>query len=57
MDKKYQFNHCVKTQIIRLNRKIILNLLQLAYYEYSIYDKHDNVVLNLQLTNVFRPFR
>ena len=57
MYKKYQFNHCIKSQIICLNCKIILNLLQLAYYEYSIYDKHDNVVLNLQLTNVFRPFR
>ena len=58
MYKQYQFNHCVKSQIIHLNRKIILNLLQLAYYEYSIYDKkHDNVVLNLQLANVFRPFR
>jgi len=31
-----------------------LDLLQLAYYEYSIYDKQVNVVLNLQLTNVFR---
>ena len=34
-----------------------MNLLQLAYYEYSICDKHDNIVLNLQLTNVFRLFR
>ena len=51
---KYQFNHCIKSQVIRVNSKIIVNLLQLAYYEYSTYDKHDNVTLNLQLTNVFQ---
>ena len=37
-------NHTSKPQ------KTILNLVQSAHYAYSIHDKRDKVVLNLQLT-------